>query len=313
MNDQLPMFDSPADTWDREAAKHSLDELFVQARQYKSGKDYRSLLEFISRFRSYSVFNALLVHVQMPGARYVAPPSRWKRDYHRVIRLGARPLVILKPMGPVMFVFDVSDTEPLEGAPTLPKEVTDPFAVNYGHIHDELAKTIENAKRDGINIAQQDAGSLSAGSIQTVAPGQTAKFLLREKPRPEYQSTPVLYGILLNAKQSAETQYATLAHELAHLYCGHLGSPNPQWWPDRRGLSDSACELEAESVCFLVCQRLGIENPSEKYLSTYVKDDDQLNKISLECVIKSAALIEQMGKEKLTARKTNTPQSDHAI
>jgi len=60
-------------------------------------------------------------------------------------------------------------------------------------------------------------------------------------------------------------------------------------------------------VCFLVCQRLGIENPSEKYLSTYVKDDDPLNRISLDCVIKAAGLIEQMGKERLATRKADDP------
>jgi len=54
-------------------------------------------------------------------------------------------------------------------------------------------------------------------------------------------------------------------------------------------------------------QRLGIENPSGKYLSTYVKDDDPLNRISLDCVIKAAGLIEQMGKERLATRKADDP------
>lgn len=251
------------------------------------------------------MFNALLVHVQMPGASYVAPASRWKRDYHRVIQLGARPLVILQPMGPVMFVFDVSDTEPLGGAPELPKEVTDPFSVKQGYVADELKKTVRNAARDGVLVTQQNAGSLSAGSIQTMEPGQAIKFILREKPKVEVQLVPLLYGILLNAKHSEETQYATLVHELAHLYCGHLGTPNLKWWTDRRKLSKAICELEAEFVCYLVCQRLGIENPSAEYLSTYVKDDDQLNSISLDCIIKAATLIEQMGKEKLVLRKVD--------
>lgn len=37
--------------------------------------------------------------------------------------------MILQPMGPVMFVFDVSETEPLPGAPCLPREVIAPFEV----------------------------------------------------------------------------------------------------------------------------------------------------------------------------------------
>jgi hypothetical protein len=92
MNDQIPMFDSPADIWHLDTAKRSLVELFILARQYRSGKDFRNLLQFISNFRSYSMFNAVLVHIQMPGARFVAPASRWKRDHHREIRLGAREI-----------------------------------------------------------------------------------------------------------------------------------------------------------------------------------------------------------------------------
>lgn len=111
---------SPADMWDQDAAKRALDELFNLTYQYRASKAYYDLMQFIARFRFYSPFNAMLVHVQMPGAKFVAPPYRWLRDYGRRIKPGARPLVILQPMGPVMFVFDVSDTEALKDAPPLP-------------------------------------------------------------------------------------------------------------------------------------------------------------------------------------------------
>ena len=55
--------------------------------------------------------NAMLIHIQMKGAKYVATATRWNRDYGRRIKVGARPIVILQPMGPVMFVFDVTDTD----------------------------------------------------------------------------------------------------------------------------------------------------------------------------------------------------------
>ena len=72
----------------------------------------------------------------------------------------------------------------------------------------------------------------------------------------------------------------TLAHELAHLYCGHLGTPNDNWWPDRRGLSEAVREFEAESVAFLLCSRLGIENPSHEYLAEYIKGHTRTPPIS---------------------------------
>ncbi len=64
-----------------------------------------------------------------------------------------------------MFVFDVSDTEPLPDAPALPKEVTSPFEVRGGTVGSKLERTIENAKRDGVRVSLRSAGSQSAGQI----------------------------------------------------------------------------------------------------------------------------------------------------
>jgi len=224
----MALFDgvpSPADNWDRDVARRALDDLFSHTRQYRSSKDYHDLIRFIARFRFYSPFNAMLIHVQMPGATFVAPPHRWLREYRRRIKAGARPLVILQPKGPVMFVFDVSDTEGEEGSPPLPYGVTHPFEVRHGTIGGELKISIRNAVRDGVDVAERQAGSQSAGEIRTVDAGRYLKFQTAVRPEPKYARIPRRYEVLLNAKHSPEARYATLAHELAHLYCGHLGTP----------------------------------------------------------------------------------------
>ncbi len=128
-------------------------------------------------------------------------------------------------------------------------------------------------------------------------------FQTHFKPEPKYVDVPRRYALLLNANLSAEARYATLVHELAHLYCGHLGTPNDKWWPDRRGLDYAAAEFEAESVCYLVCERVGIENPSDQYLAGYLGAKEQIPSISLDCVMKTAGLIERMGRERLGVRK----------
>jgi hypothetical protein len=61
-------------------------------------------------------------------------------------------------------------------------------------------------------------------------------------------------------------------------------------------------EFEAESVCYLVCARLGIQNPSAEYLAGYVRNYETTPHISLDAVMKSSWLIEQMGRERLKAR-----------
>jgi hypothetical protein len=221
-------------------------------------------MRFVGRFRFYSPFNAMLIHTQMPGAQFVCTARRWRKDYGREIKIGARPIVILQPMGPVLFIFDVSDTTPWPDAPPLPREVVDPFRVKSGKIGGQLGSTIENAKRDGVRVSERAEGSQSAGSIQWADTGQQMDFLIQRKPT-KTTRVPVSFELLLNSILSAEARYGTLVHELAHLYCGHLGRPNDRWWPARQNLTHDAREFEAESVSYLVCTRLGIDTASDEY------------------------------------------------
>lgn len=299
---------SPAETWDKEETKRSLDELFNATFAYRSSQDFHNLMNFIRRFRSYSPYNGLLIHIQRPGARFVAPPHRWQKMYGRRVKPNANPIVILQPMGPVMFVFDVSDTEPGPNALPLPKEVDKPFEVFSGNLHlNTLTETIENAKRDGIRILEQKTGSQAAGSIQQVNGKSIATLKFQsgrdKNKKPIFHDIPVHYELLFNNDLKNEAHYATIVHELAHLYCGHLGTPYKQWWPDRQGLSKNIKEFEAESVSYLVCTRNGIDNPSADYLSGYTERNSKVPMISLECVMKAAGLIEQMGKKRQKPRK----------
>ena len=296
-----------AAAWERDAAKRALDELFSLTHQYKSSQAYRDLLQFVTRFRSYSPFNAMLVHIQMPGAKFVAPPYRWLRDYGRRIRPWTRPLIILQPMGPVMFVFDVNQTEPTEDAPPLPPEVENPFEVRKGRVGNELEQVTDNAKRDGIRVTEREEGSQSAGSIHAVSKNVRASQPFQngvDRDRmPVYVDIPVKYDLVINGTLSREAQYATIVHELAHLYCGHLGTPRVQWWPDRRGLRREIEEFEAESVAYLVCVRCGIDTSSEQYLSYYLEEQERVPPISLERVMKAAGLIESMSQRRMKPRK----------
>ena len=114
---------------------------------------------------------------------------------------------------------------------------------------------------------------------------------------------PVSYDMVVNENHGKKEKFVTVAHELAHLYCGHLGTINPKWWPDRRGLDGDAEEFEAESAAYLACKRVGIKSPSEEYLADYVKTNDQVPAISLDCIIKAATFIETMSRQNLPLRK----------
>ena len=96
---QLPIFEStvqsdsdvtPSKAWDLDATQRALDELFSLTYQYKASRSYCEPIQFVARFRSYSPFNAMLVHIQMPGAMHLAPSYRWLKVWKRTIRPGAR-------------------------------------------------------------------------------------------------------------------------------------------------------------------------------------------------------------------------------
>ena len=297
---------APEEDWNEGFTRRALDELFSMTRRYRSSESYWQLLQFIARFHFYSPYNAMLVHIQMPGSTYVAPAHRWLRDFRRTIRPDARPLLILQPMGPVMFVFDVVDTVPAKDALPLPRGVEKPFEVVRGQVGYKLDMTIENAKRDGIQFLLRKEGSQSAGSIRIEkALGGSQRFPSHRHPDGtiDYVSVPITYNVLVNEELSREAQYTTFVHELAHLYCGHLGTPNKKWWPNRIGLSKQVVEFEAESVTYLVCERIGIISPSVEYLSGFVKQNGEVPPISMECIMKAAGLVEQMGKSWLRVRK----------
>ena len=309
MNDKYYEHDTPAAEWVEQSTKHALDELFNATYAYRSSKEFHDLIQFVRRFHFYSPYNALLIHIQRQGAVYVAPPHRWEREYGRKVKPNANPIVILQPMGPVMFVFDVGDTEEGPHAAPLPDRVVKPFAVSGGSMNNELELTEDNATRDGIRIHGHKTGSQRAGSIQCVD-GRHLPPLVYEYGKDNDGNrrrylVPLRDELLINREQELESRYATLVHELAHLYLGHLGTPNKKWWPDRQGLSKSAVEFEAETVSYLVCSRIGISTSSEAYLSGYFGKHENIPRISLECLMKAAEIIESMGRKRLKPRKAS--------
>jgi len=284
-------------------ATHVLDELVHDVRMYRSGRSFRELLEFAGRFRFYSPFNAMLVRLQMQGATFVAPARRWRERYGRAVRPEARPLVILRPRGPVMIVFDVSDTVPVDGeALPLPPEVVRPFEISrLPDVEATMARTERNALRDGVRVARAHAGSQQAGRIET-ASGPPLRLTTRRGRPDEPVLVPQRYVACLNADHDASRQYATLVHELAHLCCGHLGTPDDRWWPNRTRLDHDTEELEAEAVSYVVCKRIDDTVRFSPYLA-HVLDDDELPSFSMDRIVKVAGDIEQMGRQNLPPRK----------
>lgn len=275
-----------------------LDKLFHEIGTYRNSSEFKKLLDFIKKFPKTAPYNAMLLHIQKPGSNYVASASDWLNRFGRSIKPGARPMVILRPFGPVSFVFDLSDTE---GNKPFPNELLNPFGVEGKISNYEFQMLTRNLNSDWIRYSEADYGTERAGQIGTSPSDIEVKI---QKSTKEVW-VQVLYDMVINKNHETEVKFATILHELGHLYCGHLGSPNvkSKWWEDRRFLSIYEREFEAECVCWLLCERRGIKNPSAAYLNGYLEKNEEIPDISTDTILKAVAIIESMINEKKEPKK----------
>ena len=253
-------------------AKSFLDRLIGEARLYRTGKDYAELLDFVSRLRLFAPFNATLLHLQKPGLLYAASQSDWWNRFGRELLVGARPLLIMKPFGPVALVYDVADTV----GPDLPVDV-DPFGA-VGAVDETVLRGFrERLERSEIAVTRIDTGAGSAGSIRRSRERERGRFF-----------------VILNRNHEPAAEFTTLAHELAHLFLGHLGEDRRFKIKSRIGLSLAQRELEAESVAYLVGKRNGVESRSHPYLAGYVDTVDATEQLSLDRIMVATGKIESL-------------------
>lgn len=269
---------------DDETAKSLLANLLDESRIYHFSKDYKDLLDFMTKLPNFAPFNAFLLNLQKPGLRFAASKYDWDRRFGRDIREGARPLVILWPFGPIALVYDVDDTE----GPPLPDSVLHAFRAEGNLTENHLHEFRALLARHGIELKQIEYGSGHGGHIQADQKEEGTEVIERSS---DTRKIPK-YHIRINSKHNPNVKFVTLIHELAHLYLGHLGQDKYLKIGKRHSISHAKMELEAESVAYLVCKRYGVESKSEAYLANYVKENTLMGDIQLYLILKAAGQIE---------------------
>ncbi len=257
----------------------AINQLFAQALEAKGPAAFDEFLGFMARFNNLSVYNAMLVRVQRPGAAAVGSRRQWA-GYGRTVKPDAVPIVVLQPFGPVRFVFEIGDTE---GREVPGERMSSLFA--DGHVPEEqYNRTKLAAAKYGVEVAETDNyGTLLAGTAAAIK-------LLPEALTPKTKEA-ARYRVRVNAKHDLPTRFATLAHELGHVFCGHLGADPKGRWPARVGLTYAQRELEAEAVAWLVCHRTGASPRSQEYLSSLASDED-INAVSAYAIFEAANWVE---------------------
>lgn len=292
MTEQLHLFeDAGADTppadapaaW--EGAAGGVDELLQVLPRWSRGGEYLALLEFLCRFPAYSPLNALLIRLQNPEATRVATARAWITRFHRPLKPEARPIAILAPMSPVVFVFDVADTV----GPPLP-----------------AAEAASGSQRNAARIFEILTANLAAERVAVVftpEPPPPAERTLRLTPalrrslRAEAPPARMRTLVRLPEGLAPEGRIGALAFELGHLFCGHLGGNEEAGFPDRGDLPGEQADLEAESAAFLACRRLGFPSAAAEGLAGLrARPEAERPPLSLNAVLQAATRIEALAR-----------------
>lgn len=255
----------------------AIDQLFQKALREQGPSAFDEFLSFITRFNDLSVYNAMLVRVQRPGATAVGSRKKWQ-TIGRSVRHDAVPIVILQPFGPVRFVFELGDTD----GEAVPGEQANPLLANGAIDHALWDRCVDAARLYGIAVTvTAQYGVALAGTATRVARKDSSQEI-----------APMQWHIKINGQLDAPSRYVTLAHELGHIYCGHQGRDLKGRWPTRTHLTRIQRECEAEAVAWLVGRRNGITSQSSAYLTSSLKDPAELAAISLYAIFEAANRVE---------------------
>lgn len=263
--------------------KFSIDELLHRSWVFRNSDEFTNFFNFINRFHHYSRYNTMLVYIQNSAVTFFGGISFWKKKFNRIIKEDARPYIILAPNGPVMLVYDVFDTEGEEspeeflkkGLGRKPNEV-------IGKIDPKTYyRAIEEAEYWGIKVLFKSFDYFKGGHITTIFANKLE--------------------ICLKENASDEENFSVLIHELAHLFLGHTGHKQIHYYSKEkstkllhRKLARTTEELEAETVSYLICHKLGLITQSAEYIAGYIKSDEDLSSFRYEFVIKTADKIEKL-------------------
>ncbi len=273
----------------------AVQELFEEVGTYRSREDFSKLLVFINKFPRYKPFNAMLIHVQKPGSVFVATASEWKNRFKRTIKPEARPIVLLQPHGPVIFTFELNDTE----GEDVPELALNPFLAKGNDPQKQFDYLIDNLIRYGIRYKEVDHGTMSAGVIG-VNERPYSEYLLVKNKTVEIKMN---FTLMVNKNLGLREKFATIAHELGHFFCGHLDYPPNKIFPDRHTVAKNVREFEAETVSWLVCSYVKVDSPSVAYLSEYTDKDGKIPPINLDTLLRATGRVEEMCERKVTIPK----------
>lgn len=254
----------------RSVSGDQLDDLFRRQFKVADPSVVCEFFEWMTTQRATAIFNLWLARLQNPKVRQIGTERDWK-EVGRPLKPNADPILILRAMGPVMVVYDVSDTEGLQ----LPK--SDEVA-RISIDTNRVLKSIRQLAELGIETKTKFVGAATA-----VADGQARR---KEK---------LHYSIDASGSDAPRFLFDKITRGACSIFCGHQGrffkALDP--WPDRVHVSPAVEKFETEAAAFLVLARAGIRAPDALHLAPMVESCNMAT-VSIDAVVRAAGKVEQL-------------------
>lgn len=290
----------------QEEFNENIDELQFLVEDCRKSEEFQKMLDFVGKFSHIAPYNAMLIEMQKPGSVLVLKGKEWQ-NYGRCVKPNAQKLITLRQFGPVQCMFDISDTEPIPGAPVredaqILEMWNSTLKKTEGEVDEQVFKLlIENLPSYGIFLDDSfNAANTYGGYVMPYEHEISISINSSESMR--YKSR---FLISVNRTQNRTEKFHTICHELGHIFCRHQSYNREK----ERRLTLKEREFEAETVAWLMCKRHGINNPSEEYLATYAPTGT-IPICSTDFIMKAVTEIEKMVKGMVYAKKSEWYSED---
>lgn len=255
------------------------------AELYESDR-YAAYLQAMSRFHRYSYKNIILILAQYPSASRVAGFHAWKK-FGRSVKKGERGIQILAPCS-------YTKLEQREDAESGTQEVV---AVKKRRYKVEYVFDVTQTEgRELPDLVGELSGDVEqyemiCAALQAASPVPITFGSLPPGVKGQYSHVDQLITILPGMSQVQTIK--TMIHEVAHSKLHALPVENGVV-TGKHEKSRPTRETEAESVAYVVCQRLGIDTSDQSfgYVAEWTRDKEMTAlKASLGCIRDAAAEI----------------------
>ena len=255
---------------------------------------WRDMLKTAAKFTQYSLSNLMLVANQRPDATRVAGFRTWQ-SLGRQVRKGEKGIAILAP---VTYRPKNDDAAPDDATPTpsgtdtTPADPTKPAKPRARRF--KAAHVFDVSQTDGdplpdvgptLLTGQAPDGLWDALAAQVTAHGYT----LERGPCGGANGYTDPRAMVVRVRDDVDDAQAvkTLAHELAHIECGHV--TDLATYVTCRG----QCETEAESIAYVVCAAHGLVTDSYSfgYIAGWSGGDVDKVRAAATTVVKAARTI----------------------